>query len=483
MTWMAPTDDLHGLRSTIDWALLMRCYVSEFTGTVLVIASLYGGVLATPPHSPVDAKRLRVIVETDAGGDPDDEQSLVRFLLYANEWDVEGIIANRPKARDGENLNPDRTGLGIVQRLVKAYGHCHPHLVKHDARYPRPEDLLRQTVSGCADSDAAVNLVLAAVDSDDSRPVWFMNWGTDHGSDASCLRRALDYVLKKRGRSGYAAFKSRLRLSGDDRFGDHMTKIDPPFPIWVDTLRPELDGKRWYHRFSPITATAGGFNVHLDVLTGLGPLWALYPINTGPPKKEGDTMMFLYLVPTGMNDPEQPTWGSWAGRYGRNPNRKGCPYYWATEEDTWRGTTHRENTLRRWAVHLQNDFRARLDWCVTDFDGANHPPTPRIKGPLHRRIAPGSTVSLDAGHSNDPDRNKLQFEWMFYPEIGTYRGVLPKLEGSTASRAWFVAPQTESARTIHVILTVTDNGAPPLTRYARVIVTVDPKTKEAGSSE
>src|SRR4051812_23355725 len=57
--------------------------------------------------------RLRLIIETDAGGDPDDEQSLVRFLLYANEWDVEGIIANRSRARDGENLNPERTGLGI----------------------------------------------------------------------------------------------------------------------------------------------------------------------------------------------------------------------------------------------------------------------------------------------------------------------------------------------------------------------------------
>src|SRR5437870_1678574 len=48
------------------------------------------------------ADRFRLIIETDAGGDPDDEQSLVRFLHYANEWDVEGIIANRPTARDGE---------------------------------------------------------------------------------------------------------------------------------------------------------------------------------------------------------------------------------------------------------------------------------------------------------------------------------------------------------------------------------------------
>ena len=53
------------------------------------------------------AERIRLIVETDAGGDPDDEQSMVRFLLYANEWDVEGIIANRENAREPENKNPD----------------------------------------------------------------------------------------------------------------------------------------------------------------------------------------------------------------------------------------------------------------------------------------------------------------------------------------------------------------------------------------
>ena len=59
---------------------------------------------------------------------------MVRFLLYANEWDVEGIIANRPVAREKENLNTERTGLGIVRRLLKAYGACYPNLVKHDRR-------------------------------------------------------------------------------------------------------------------------------------------------------------------------------------------------------------------------------------------------------------------------------------------------------------------------------------------------------------
>src|SRR5438270_1332961 len=129
-----------------------------------------------------EPNRLRVIIETDAGGDPDDEQSLVRFLLYVNEWDVEGIIANRPVARDGENRNPERTGLGIVRAMVRAYGQCYSNLVQHDSRYPKPEQLLERTVAGYDDTEDGVKLVIAAVDRDDPRPIWFCNWGTDHGA-------------------------------------------------------------------------------------------------------------------------------------------------------------------------------------------------------------------------------------------------------------------------------------------------------------
>jgi hypothetical protein len=425
----------------------------------------------TPTGEP---DRLRVIVETDAGGDPDDEQSLVRFLLYTNQWDVQGIIANRPQARQGENLNEERTGLGVVRRLVRAYGECYPKLVQHDARYPRPDELLQRTVCGYEDSDEGVRCILAAVDADDPRPLWFMNWGTDRGSAPSSLKRALDRVLEERGPTGYAAFKNRLRLTGDDQFGDHTTRIAPPFPIWIDTLRPELEGRRWYHRFSAITATAGGFDVHRDVVTGHGPLGALYPTNTGLPQKEGDTMMFLYLVPTGMNDPEQPTWGSWAGRYGRNDGYPDLPYYWANQPDTWQGTLHRENTLSRWAADLQNDFRARLDWCVADYRQANHPPRPRVNGLLRRDVAPGDEVVLDAANSTDPDRQELQYHWMYYPETGSHTGPWPALRNAATAVAGFTAPHVATARTIHLVLTVTDCGSPPLSRYARVVVTVRP---------
>jgi hypothetical protein len=438
--------------------------------------------VSRPSTSLLANERLRLIVETDAGGDPDDEQSLVRFLLYSNEWDVEGIICNRAVARDGENRNLERTGLGIVQRLVRAYRECYPNLIKHDARYPRPDKLLRQTVSGYEDSDEGVQLIRSAVDSNDPRPVWFLNWGTDHGSDSSSLKRALDRVLNERGPHGYAAFKDRLRLSSDDQFGEHTTRGEPPFRVWVDTFRPEVDGKRWYHRFSELTAMAGGFDLYRDVLTGHGPLGTMYPTNTTHVQKEGDTMTFLYLVPTGMNDPEQPTWGSWAGRYGHNENFKDRLYYWANLQDDWQGSRHRDNTLKRWAVHIQNDFKARMDWCVNDFAGANHPPAPVVEGPLNRRVRSGDIILLDASGSNDPDGQGLHFAWDIYQECGSFRGPPPKLLDANATRASFVAPTVQSEQTIHVIVTVTDGGSPPLTRYRRVIVTVEPKAEVVTSS-
>jgi CubicO group peptidase (beta-lactamase class C family) len=420
--------------------------------------------------------RWRLLIETDAGGDPDDEQSLVRFLLYANEWDIEGIIANRPVTRRPENKNPEDSGLAIVRRLLDAYGQCRPNLVQHDPRYPTKEFLWQRTVAGYNGTNDAVNLIIAAVDKDDPRPLWYSDWGTDNGAAVNNLKRALDRVLRERGPEGYARFKSKLRLSSYDKFGDHTTTIAPPFAIWVDTFRPPVEGKRWYHRFSALTSQAGGFDLKRDVLTGHGPLGELYPTNTTHWGKEGDTMTFLYLVPTGMNDPNEPFWGSWAGRYGLNESFPGKRYYWASPTDTWNGATSRDNTLARWAVDLQNDFRARLDRCVKSPREANHAPHAVVNGSegkeiLHLTARPGQDMPFDAGASGDPDGDKLACEWFVYREAGTYQGEV-SLTNVSSPHVLLHVPTGAAGKTIHVVLTVHDNGTPPLAAYRRVVVTV-----------
>ena len=446
------------------------------------LTCLLAGILVCLLIEPVSVAaepRLRLIIETDAGGDPDDEQSLVRLLVYANEFDIEGIIANRPKARDGENKNPVRDGLGIVRAMIGAYGECYPNLVKHDPRYPSSELLLTRTVAGYNDIDDGVELIIQAIDSNDPRPIWFSNWGTDNGAAESCLKRALDRVLLERGQVGYAAFKSRLRLSSADKFADHTTEIEPPFSFWLDASHPPLDGKRWYHRFSALTATAGGFDIERDVRKAHGPLGALYPVNTGLPQKEGDTMMFLYLVPTGMNDPVEPTWGSWGGRYGLNPAFGERHYYWANQSDTWQGSTHRDNTVARWAAALQNDFAARMDWCVADtYEKANHAPTAALNGDDSKHILriqarSGEAVSLSSAGSSDPDGKSITGKWYVYPESGTFSGDV-KLTATSGSQASFVAPPVDRPTTIHIILEVSDNGVPPLATYRRAVVAVMP---------
>jgi hypothetical protein len=364
--------------------------------------------------------------------------------------------------------------------MIDAYGPCYPNLATHDDRYPKPQQLLERTVAGYDDVEDGVQLIIKAVDSSDSRPVWFCNWGTDAGSAKSCLLRALERVMQERGAEGYAKFKRRIYLSSSNEFAGHTTTIEPPFPIWVDAGAPELQGKRWYHRFSVLTAKAGGFDIERDVRSGHGPLGALYPMNTTFPQKEGDSMYFLYLVPTGMNDPLQPSRGSWGGRYGPQEGFTDKPYYWANQKDTWNGTTDRDNTLARWAVALRHDFAARMDWCITEkFEDANHAPHLMLNNDTSRNIVylqvqSGDTIELSSTGSNDPDGDAFNLRWYNYPEAGTYDGSLV-VEQSDQPSIRFIAPEVASPQTVHIILEAQDHGSPSLHAYRRAVITVMPR--------
>jgi hypothetical protein len=115
-----------------------------------------------------------------------------------------------------------------------------------------------------------------------------------------------------------------------------------------------------------------------------------------------------------------------------------------------------------------------MDWCVRDRADANHPPHVKLIGERSRKVRPGEKITLDASASSDPDGDKLKFEWLAYPEPTDYRGPLPEIAGRDQAMAMLVLPAADKPANLHLILTVTDDGQPPLTRYARVILDIAP---------
>jgi hypothetical protein len=137
--------------------------------------------------------------------------------------------------------------------------------------------------------------------------------------------------------------------------------------------------------------------------------------------------------------------------------------------------THRDNTLWRWAAHLQNDFRTRLNWCVAAVNHANHPPEPHCQGDqstdiLFAQAPVGKPFPLSAAGTTDRDGDRLRYSWYLYLEAGTYAGKAA-IADNTSLRATLHVPADAARKTLHVILEVTDEGEPALTRYRRLIVT------------
>lgn len=126
----------------------------------------------------------------------------------------------------------------------------------------------------------------------------------------------------------------------------------------------------------------------------------------------------------------------------------------------------------------RDDFAARMDWSVTGkFDGANHNPVAVLNGEaskdiLYMNVRRGDTVKLLAAGSSDPDADELSYEWMHYREPGTYGGAV-KIEGADKCEIRFEAPRVYGPETIHIVLTVKDNGSPSLYAYRRAMIIVN----------
>src|ERR1044071_1126800 len=175
------------------------------------------------------SQKTRVIVLTDIEADPDDSQSMVRFLVYCNQWDVEGLIATT-SIHQKTRVAPES-----ITKILTAYGKVHGNLLKHEQGYPAEEELRSKVKQGLAvygmegvgegkDSPGS-EWIIQALSKADDRPIWFTVWG-----GPNVLAQALWKIRKTKSESEAEKIYKKIRIytiSDQDDSGPWIRKTLP----------------------------------------------------------------------------------------------------------------------------------------------------------------------------------------------------------------------------------------------------------------
>jgi hypothetical protein len=453
-------------------------------------------------------QKHRVIILSDIEADPDDTQSFVRLFLYSNQIDIKGIVATTSCWLTSK-IHPES-----IQRIIEAYGKVQPNLLKHEPGYPNANTLStlvkkglpKYGMTGVGDGMESEGSywIIKVLEEEYERPLWVSVWG-----GVNTLAQSLHKIQKTKSKAEANRLISKLRVYTISDQDDSGIWIRNEFPDLFYIVSPGDDygAATWtgINSFVKGIDNSEISNIWLakNIQQGHGPLGAIYPdVAWGV---EGDTPAFLSLIPNGLNDPEHPEYGGWGGRYelykpdfsktkdGRSivPIAPETREIWTNAVDRYTPYNPKEygravgrdsatftgfkETLWRWRDDFQNDFAARMDWCLQSFEEANHPPVPLLNKEGRLSVKSGEEIFLDASKSTDPDNDNLSYLWFNYTEAGTLKEEL-KIGGSENSNTLNVqAPKVTKKETIHFILKVTDKGSPTLSRYKRIIIDILPK--------
>ncbi len=453
-------------------------------------------------------QKSRVIVTSD--GEIDDECSMVRFLLYANEMDIEGIITSSSQYHwHGHKWAGD----DWLDPYLAAYEEVYPNLIKHDTGYPTPEYLKSVNFLGNVETEGEMELVTPGsqhivkvlLDETDHSPIWIQAWG-----GTNTIARALKTIEEEHPeKMEYVANKIRFFFiwEQDATYQEYIRPHWGKYNI-LTIISDQFEALAYRWKTIQPAEMLPYFEakwMNENILHDHGALCSLYKAHgtsdkgfeEGDFRSEGDSPAFIHNIQTGLRNMESPDWGGWAGRYvkvrentwldpvhvegyeypegrwygstgwGRNATREGATVnnnsaYKEYFKPTW-----------QWSDALQNDFAARADWCVKDYADANHPPVVSVKGSLNQKVKAGQKVKLNASKSKDPDGDILNFSWWQYEEVDSYEGSVSFGDKSSAKTFIQVSADALPGQTIHVICEIKDNGEPQLTRYQRLVFEIE----------
>ncbi len=461
----------------------------------LLVFSVFSGCNLTKNNEIEKAqiKKTRVIHTSDLVRD--DENTLVRLLLFSNDQEILGIHSSASPWSD----------TGIIRKVfrhIDLYEKVYPNLLKHDPSYPSPEYLRSITMPGneipndyMTDTPGSLHIKDVLLDHSNDEPVWVTCWGGP-ATVTAALRYINDHHPEEK---EYVAKKLRIYFVGrQEGAGDTYQKEQPcmdyinshyqPLPQMLtcemyNYMNYWGDVRYWFNnvQYSTKEWVENNYN------KGNGPLCDDFEYyDTGD--CDGDAPAMLHILGNyyGLRSTESPSYGGWGSRFSRTVNNDNRFVNWDEQDlnphyvaDAYSGDTITRNWSQkmcysgaRWDDDIQNELAVRASWCVKDYAEANHPPVVSLTVPQDISATPGEKINLSC-IASDRDGDSLKYHWWQYKEAGTSTEAITIINAETPE-ASFVCPD-DPGKTIHVILEVQDNGKGyPLTRYARVIITVKP---------
>lgn len=324
----------------------VRIYTRALAGSEVV--ELAGG---TPPPPP--ARGPRVFVTTDiGGGDQDDDQSMVHFLLYADTLRIEGL--SRTFTSDDPSNQGSRAD---ILEVIDAYEDDYAKL-RTWGPYPSPSSLRAityqgATAKGLAGATAASRAIIAAAKRGSaSDPLYLLAWGgvgdiaqalRDDPSIAPLVRL---YTIAQQQAEADAYMDANWR--GKVWWIESMTTFRGMYA--TSSYNRPLTGQQ------SIWLGKGALGAYMDRLSHGLYQQGIDPTDEGYGIKMGDSPSVLFLVDPDQ-DRDDPTRGGWGGRY----RTVGTSHYWTDVTDRKIGNWAGAGTVSEHRADFLADFRARFD--------------------------------------------------------------------------------------------------------------------------